>query len=65
MARAPAAFRQSDVTRAVRAARAAGVDIARIEIARDGRICIIINAAEAPDDLDRELAEFQARHGQN
>lgn len=41
MARAPATFRQQDVTRAVRAVAAAGVNIARIEIAKDGRIVII------------------------
>jgi hypothetical protein len=33
MARAPSTFRQQDVTRAIRAAIAAGVDIARIEVA--------------------------------
>ena len=39
--RAASAFRQGDVTKAIRAAKAAGVDIARIEIAADGRIVII------------------------
>jgi hypothetical protein len=41
MARAPSTFRQQDVTRAVKAVRVAGVDIVRIEIARDGRIVIV------------------------
>jgi hypothetical protein len=45
MARAPSTFRQQDVTRAVKAVRCAGVDIVRVEIARDGRIIIV--AAEA------------------
>jgi hypothetical protein len=65
MARAPANFRQADVTRALRAAKAAGVDIARIEIAKDGRIVIIAagDRLVPQDDLDRELAAFQARHG--
>jgi len=67
MARAPSTFRQADVTRAIRAAAAAGVSIARVEIDNSGKIVIVIGKprefAGAPqDDLDRELAEFEARH---
>jgi hypothetical protein len=51
MARAPSTFRQQDVTRAVKAVTAAGVHIARIEIAKDGRI-VIITAAE-PGEMER------------
>jgi hypothetical protein len=47
-----------------------GPGIARVEI--DMRITIIPGTPEQPardngaaDDLDRELAEFQARHGQD
>jgi hypothetical protein len=67
MARAPSTFRQQDVTRAIRAAIAAGVDIARIEVAKDGRIVIVTGGADPPvqDDLDRELEQFRARHGQD
>jgi hypothetical protein len=66
MARLPLSFRQADVTRAVKAVAAAGVGIARIEIGRDGKIVLItLQSATGPqDDLDRELAEFEARHGQ-
>jgi hypothetical protein len=68
MARAPSTFRQSDITRAIRAARAAGVDVenVRIEIAKDGRLVIIAGAAQPAtwDKLDRELEEFRGRHGQ-
>jgi hypothetical protein len=46
VARTPSAFRQIDVTRAIKATRAAGIDIARIEIDRAGKI-VIIMATEA------------------
>jgi hypothetical protein len=63
-------FRQSDVTRAVRGARAAGIEIARVEIDPEGpqsKITIIAGKPEsqtAENDLDAELADFEARHGQ-
>ena len=41
MSRAPAIFRQGDVTRAIRAVTAAGQTVARVEIAKDGRIVIV------------------------
>jgi hypothetical protein len=67
MARAPSTFRQQDVTRAVKGVAAAGVPIGRVEIDRSGKIVIITVEvpAAARDDLDRELADFEARHGQD
>jgi len=67
MARARSTFRQSDITRAFRAAQAAGVENVRIEIAKDGRLVIIATGAQpaVQDDLDRELEEFRARHGKS
>ena len=47
--RAPSAFRQQDVTKAIKAAAAAGVHIARIEIDKAGKIVIIAgNSADQP-----------------
>jgi len=67
MSRAPATFRQSDITKAIRAARKAGVENVRVEIAKDGRIVIVTGGAQpaVQDDLDRELEQFCARHGQD
>jgi hypothetical protein len=74
MVRIPSTFRQTDVTRAVKAVRAAGVQVAKVEIRPDGTITIGTGAADKAgqtnDDgvvsnaLDRELAEFEERHGQ-
>jgi hypothetical protein len=67
--RAPSAFRQRDVTRAVKAVVKAGVDIARVrvEITKAGSIIVSTGTDQpaAQDDLDRELAAFEARHGQS
>ena len=66
MSRAPATFRQSDITKAIRAARKAGVENVRVEMAKDGRIVIVTGRAQpVQDDLDRELEQFRARHGQD
>ena len=43
--RRPSAFRQRDVTRAIRGAVAAGVDIARVEVTNAGTIVIVPAAA--------------------
>jgi hypothetical protein len=68
MSRAPSTFRQQDVTRAVKAVAAAGVDIARVEIDRFGKIVIVtgkpLEATSPQDDLDRELVEWESHHGQ-
>ena len=42
MSRSPSTFRQTDLTRAIKAARNAGVEVARAKIAKDGKIIIII-----------------------
>jgi len=54
---------------AVAGLRAAGVEVTRVEIGNDNRIVVFASNADevlsAPDDdLDRELREFEAGHGQ-
>lgn len=64
MARTPSAFKQTDIMRAVKAARAVGLDVMRTEIAPDGRIIIVHksdSAAEPQNDLDRWKARRDAR----
>jgi len=49
MAHAPATFKQSDLVRALKAARAAGVDIARFEI-ENGKIIIVTGKPAVIED---------------
>jgi hypothetical protein len=58
MARAPSTFRQQDVTRAVKAVAAAGVDIARIEIDKAGKIVIVASTGPAPGEDGGEGSEW-------
>jgi hypothetical protein len=62
-----ASFKQRDATRLARAAIAAGLVVHRMET-KDGRVIIVTNSERSTlptDDLDRELAEFEARHGKD
>lgn len=54
MARGALAFKQTDVVRAVKAARAAGLEIGRIEIERNGRIVIIPGPANQGHQEEEE-----------
>ena len=42
MARAPSTFRQRDLTAAIKAAVAAGVEVKRVEVDRDGKVVVVI-----------------------
>jgi hypothetical protein len=56
MARAPSKFRQGDVTRAVKGAIAAGVDVGEVLVDTDGKIRVI--AAKANTAHARHLNEW-------
>jgi hypothetical protein len=65
MAKTAATFRQSDVTRAVRAARAVGLAVLATEIAPDGTIRLVHEADPAKnspsDPFDQWKASRDAR----
>jgi hypothetical protein len=48
MSRTVATFKHADVVRAVKAARAVGLDVVRTEIAPDGRIVLVHRADASP-----------------
>jgi hypothetical protein len=61
MSRGAQTLKQGDVTKAVKGAVNAGLAITRVEIDKGGKITIFAGTDVAPmDDLDRELAEFEA-----
>lgn len=47
MIRCPSPFRERDITRALKGARAAGIEVARVEIEKDGKIVISTPSAPA------------------
>jgi hypothetical protein len=47
-------FRQTDLTRALKGARAAGIEISRVEIDRDGRIVVVV----AKREKDSGIVEY-------
>ena len=46
MSRGPTTFRQRDVTAAIKAAKAAGLDVARIEVDKAGKIVVVATATK-------------------
>jgi hypothetical protein len=56
MSRGPQTFKQRDVTRALKGAAAAGIDVRRVEIDH-GKIIVVIGAAPASaPDTDHETS---------
>jgi hypothetical protein len=69
MSRSAQTFTQSNLTKAIKAAVKAGVKVQRAEVRADGSIVLDFNGppiamSGTVDDLDRELSEFEARHGE-
>jgi hypothetical protein len=48
MSRGPATFKQRDLTAAVKALLAAGCEVARVEVGKDGKIVVVTGKPEAP-----------------
>ena len=71
MRRPPSRFRQSDLTKALKAAAAAGLHVAGYKIdPQTGKIEVVTASPAAQDsnapvdELDRELQDWEARHGE-
>jgi hypothetical protein len=59
MSRGPHTFRQGDVTRAVKAVIAAGVDVQRVEVDKAGKIIVVTAGKnENPVPVDAEANEW-------
>ena len=64
MSRRPSIFRQTDLTRALKAALAAGIEIERFEIGKDGKIVVVAGKLpESPSDGGDQRNEWDTVHG--
>lgn len=60
MAARPATFKQADLARAVKAVRAAGLDVVRTEIGADGKI-VLHHHSEVTSEPATPLDEWRAK----
>jgi len=51
--RGPCAFKQSDITKAVRAVVAAGIEVARVEVDKAGKIIVVAGEADKTEVSER------------
>jgi len=57
--RRPAMFKKTDITRAARGVLAAGLDVARVEINKDGVIVVVPGKPEEPASSEASLQEWE------
>jgi hypothetical protein len=57
MSRGPQSFKQGDVTRALKGAVAAGIDVKHVEIGRDGKIILIAGPQDDAPEAETETSE--------
>ena len=55
-----ATFKETDLTRALRAMRKAGVDVERVEVDRDGRIVLVLKNGDKVLTERNEWDEWRA-----
>jgi hypothetical protein len=58
MSRGAYTFRQGDVTRAVRAVRAAGIEVRRVEVDRAGKIVVVTGEPGKDEPIPKEGNEW-------
>ena len=62
MSRGPCTIKQQDVTRVLRATVAAGIEVQRIEVGKDGKIIVVTGkAATTGTTFDAASAQIRAR----
>ncbi len=66
MSRGPSTFRKRDMTRAVKAVVAAGLDVARVEVDKTGRFVIIAgkpgeSMSGEESSWEKAIADLEAR----
>jgi len=59
--RGPSNFKKTDVTRATRAVLAAGLDVARVEIGKDG-VIVVVSGKAAEDVGGGDLDKWMRAH---
>jgi hypothetical protein len=66
MTRGPATFRQRDLTRALKATVAAGIEVAGIEIGKDGKMVIVaVKSEELLDEAANDVNPWNEVLGEN